>query len=133
VEWQVDVIDGKYVKKPGLREDNWVWTPQWVIDMHQPQMWGYVQFSGNGKIEDPTHRARMSLQHIYYRQKDYREKHGNYISSLQKLGCESLQGFLRPPRIYITQDGWKAEGVVQTSTGPKSLSIRQDSLLRIND
>ena len=133
VEWQTDIIDGKYIKKPGLREDNWVWTPQWVIDMHQPQMWGYVQFSGNHLKEDPTHRARMSLQHIYYRQKAFRDKHGEFTSSLAKLGCDRLPGFLREPRIHITKDGWRAEGVVAAEAGPRLLSIRQDSLLSLQD
>lgn len=45
VEWQVDVAEGQYVKRPGLPEDNWVWTSQGVIDMHQPEMWGYVEFA----------------------------------------------------------------------------------------
>jgi len=44
VEWQHDVVDGKYVKRPGLREDNWVWSPQGLIDMHVPEHWGYVRF-----------------------------------------------------------------------------------------
>ncbi len=45
VEWQTHVVDGRYEKVPGLREDNWVWTPQGMIDMHQPEHWGYVEFS----------------------------------------------------------------------------------------
>lgn len=44
VEWDVDVVEGKYVKVPNRPEHNWVWTPQGVIDMHQPEMWGFVQF-----------------------------------------------------------------------------------------
>jgi hypothetical protein len=44
VEWQHDVVDGKYVKRPGLREDNWVWSPQGLINMHVPEYWGYVRF-----------------------------------------------------------------------------------------
>ena len=32
-----------YVKRP-LPEDNWVWSPQWAIDMHLPQFWGRVTF-----------------------------------------------------------------------------------------
>ncbi len=44
VEWHVDVIDGKFVKRPGLKEDNWVWSPQGVVDMHQPEQWGLVEF-----------------------------------------------------------------------------------------
>ncbi len=45
VQWQTEIIEGKYVKKPGLPEDNWVWTPQGVIDMHQPEHWGFVTFA----------------------------------------------------------------------------------------
>jgi len=45
VEWQVDVRDGKYVKIPGKREDNWVWSPQGMIDMHEPDRWGFVEFA----------------------------------------------------------------------------------------
>jgi hypothetical protein len=44
VEWQHDVVDGKYVKRAGLPEDNWVWSPQGLIDMHVPEHWGYVTF-----------------------------------------------------------------------------------------
>lgn len=45
VEWRTDVVDGTYRKVAGLREDNWVWSPQGVIDMHQPEHWGSVEFS----------------------------------------------------------------------------------------
>jgi WD40 repeat protein len=44
VEWQHDVVDGRYVKRPGTKEDNWVWTPQFVVDMHRPRQWGFVEF-----------------------------------------------------------------------------------------
>jgi hypothetical protein len=44
VEWRIEVIDGRYRKVPGLKEDNWVWSPQGVVDMHVPERWGHVQF-----------------------------------------------------------------------------------------
>jgi hypothetical protein len=44
VEWQVRVVDGKYEKLPGLKEDNWVWSPQGVVNMHVPEKWGFVSF-----------------------------------------------------------------------------------------
>ena len=44
VEWQVRVVDGKYEKLPGLKEDNWVWSPQGVVNMHVPEKWGILQF-----------------------------------------------------------------------------------------
>jgi len=48
VEWQTEVVDGHYVKLPGVKEDNWVWSPQGVVNMHVPDRWGYVRFSGEG-------------------------------------------------------------------------------------
>ena len=69
VEWQVDAAGGRYTKrlKPGtkdpLPENNWVWSPQGAINMHMPERWGYVQFSGqargsrNGLIRRGSERA----------------------------------------------------------------------------
>jgi hypothetical protein len=46
VEWTHQVVDGKYVKVPKEKkpEDNWVWSPQGVVDMHRPERWGRVEF-----------------------------------------------------------------------------------------
>jgi hypothetical protein len=44
VEWQVRVVNGKYEKIAGLPEDNWVWSPQGVVNMHVPEKWGVVRF-----------------------------------------------------------------------------------------
>ena len=38
-----DIVDGKY-QKQNKPEDNWVWSPQGIIDMHQPEHWGYLRF-----------------------------------------------------------------------------------------
>lgn len=48
VEWRFNVVNGKYQNVPGAPEDNWVWSPQGVIDMHIPDRWGYVRFIGTG-------------------------------------------------------------------------------------
>lgn len=49
VEWQVDTVGGVYAKRKdatgrAMPEDNWVWSPQGVINMHVPAYWGVVQF-----------------------------------------------------------------------------------------
>jgi Carbohydrate family 9 binding domain-like len=44
VEWQVSVVDGKYQKVKGQTENNWVWSPQGVVNMHVPEKWGIVNF-----------------------------------------------------------------------------------------
>jgi hypothetical protein len=44
VEWQVTVEDGRYRKVPDTPEDNWVWSPQGIVDMHHPERWGLLEF-----------------------------------------------------------------------------------------
>lgn len=64
VEWDVDIVDGAYVKRPGLPERNWVWSPQHVIDMHRPEWWGYVQFEETQDVSfrpDPDFAEKAAL------------------------------------------------------------------------
>jgi len=49
VQWQVEVVDGAYLKLEGEPEDNWVWSPQGEVDMHLPDRWGIVRFSTAGR------------------------------------------------------------------------------------
>jgi hypothetical protein len=44
VEWHLNVDGGRYVKPAGEKEDNWVWSPQGLINMHVPDRWGFVVF-----------------------------------------------------------------------------------------
>ena len=98
VEWQVDVVNGRYAKrlKPGstdpLPEDNWVWSPQGAIDMHMPERWGYVQFSsvrvgGDAEpfVDDPNERVKWALRRLYYRQRRFRAANGFYAATLDAL------------------------------------------------
>ncbi|MBI3695432.1 MAG: carbohydrate-binding family 9-like protein [Acidobacteria bacterium] len=120
VEWLHDLVDGRYRKRPGTREDNWVWSPQGAINMHMPERWGYVQFStarpGTASFRpDPTAPARELLHRIYYAQKEYRKKYGRWAATLQELGLDDAA------ELRITPDGFEA------ATG--GLRIRQDALL----
>ena len=49
VQWDLDIRDGRYSKRPGAdgappREHNWVWSPQGEVNMHIPERWGTVVF-----------------------------------------------------------------------------------------
>lgn len=106
VEWQVDVGTAPpgYVKRlrPGttdaLPEDNWVWSPQGAIDMHMPERWGFVQFSGlragSGPerfVDDPNERVAWALRRLYYRQRKVRANGGSYARSLDALGAANIR------------------------------------------
>ncbi|WP_411032346.1 carbohydrate-binding family 9-like protein [Spongiimicrobium sp. 3-5] len=53
VNWDFNLTNGTYSRKKNaktgefLPEYNWVWSPQGVINMHEPEHWGYVYFSGD--------------------------------------------------------------------------------------
>lgn len=114
VEWLARVVNGRYEKVPNMPEDNWVWSPQGVIDMHRPETWGYVQFStaspGKARFRpDTTYPARMELMRLYYLQQAFRQRHGRWASSLQELDWkpELLRG-CEPPILQMTEDGYIA-------------------------
>ena len=44
VQWPHRVVHGRYGNMPEAKEDNWVWSPQGLVDMHLPHRWGYVEF-----------------------------------------------------------------------------------------
>jgi len=89
VEWKYDIQDGAYVKRPNTPEDNWVWTPQWEINMHKPEMFGFVQFSSKeqGKFIFPQTRWEIQqiLFFIYQSQKEYLRKYDKYAQSYSEL------------------------------------------------
>lgn len=42
-EWRINFSRVEW--KPGqAKEDNWVWSPQGLIDMHVPEHWGFLRF-----------------------------------------------------------------------------------------
>jgi hypothetical protein len=114
VEWLVDIVDGKYRKVPGKKEDNWVWSPQGIVDMHRPEKWGYVHFtrreSGRTKfVPDKSAAARTLLQEIYYAEQDFRKKNKRWAATLEELGwrANSRSRKLVSPQLQLTADGFE--------------------------
>jgi ketosteroid isomerase-like protein len=141
VEWQHQIVAGKYQKVPNTHEDNWVWSPTGIVDMHRPERWGYVQFStgspGNARFHpDPTLPARDALMEIYYHQRAFQEKHGRWAHSLDELAL-TPETLALQPRLKTTGDRFRASvdppifgGATPIFGGEKkTLTIRQDSRL----
>lgn len=98
VQWQMDVLEGKYQKKinpdtgKAFHENNWVWSPQGKIDMHQPETWGFLQFSdvvaGDGEeafVFNTDELVKWELYSVYHAQRIYRNKTGSYASDINSL------------------------------------------------
>ncbi|MBN1211496.1 MAG: carbohydrate-binding family 9-like protein [candidate division Zixibacteria bacterium] len=125
VEWQTDIKDGRYVKKTDstgnriLSEDNWVWSPQGLIALHYPEMWGLVQFSdripdsGEGvEFESrPEESAAWPLWRIYYAQRTHYLQYGRYTEDTTRLDITAgmkPEGYRWPPEFHITPNQFEA-------------------------
>jgi hypothetical protein len=75
-----------------LPEDNWLWSPQGVVNAHYPEMWGFVQFSSRvaGQGTDrfaahPEDALKWMLRILYYRERAWHAQHGFWTDDLSKL------------------------------------------------
>ncbi len=132
VEWDIEVVDGKYRKVAGKSEHNWVWSPQGVIDMHRPERWGYLQFSTAkpGKAEfkpDPDWVVRDLLHRAYYAERVYHKTNGKYTTTTSDLGLKDKDG----DRLTLeaTRSGFEASLTTPGEKGakPRRWTITQDS------
>jgi len=104
VNWILESENGSYIKAKdpetakNYSEFNWVWSPQGLINMHYPEMWGYLQFSdikaGEGTsefISDPDEKIKWNLRTLYYAQRNYAAARSRYAAepdSLYNFGYE---------------------------------------------
>jgi hypothetical protein len=134
VEWDIDIVNGKYQKVPKRPEHNWVWSPQGVIDMHRPEKWGILQFStappGTAVFHpDPAQPARDYLHRVYYAQHAYHKRFGHYADSLAALGpsVRVRSGSLANPRLEVTTHGFEASVELVLNGNRERWRIMQDA------
>jgi hypothetical protein len=136
VEWQINIVDGKYKKVPKTPEDNWVWSPQGAINMHRPETWGYVQFSTarpgtvafRPDVDGPTKRR---LHELYYAQAAFHKKHERWAATVRDLGplFPRADGAAEPA-LEAGQFGFTASLPSLDKSEPTRVwHIRQDALL----
>jgi hypothetical protein len=130
VEWDTDIKNGEYVKqrKP---ENNWVWSPQDIINMHAPERWGYLLFTTqpNATFQLPaTEEAKAYLWRIYYAQQAYRRSKGKYANSLEALMMPAKETGVNGQVYNLSLEGISAQftATVTGSNFPGAVSINQE-------
>lgn len=137
VNWDFDLNDGTYSRKKAengeyLPEYNWVWSPQGVINMHEPEHWGYVYFSSKNageqdEFEIPEdENIKWKLYELYRKHKGYFNKNEKWASSLKEIqkGAIKLNGKTIQPKLENHLAGWNIS-VKSPFTG-KQYIIRED-------
>ena len=87
--WRINFSRVEWLKKP---EENWVWNATGRIDMHMPDRWGYLLFSGNnvGTLEtemDYPHNRDVykTMWAMFYAQLDFMGQNKRY-ASMDEIG-----------------------------------------------
>ena len=130
VQWQLDPSEAGtgYTKRrradgAPLAEDNWVWSPQGVISMHEPESWGLVQFSRAAALDvrtpapfvAPADMAeRTLLWRVYHEQRAFAREHGRYAATLAELGLEDPR--VAELELSLTPTGYEAGIVCKRSS-----------------
>jgi hypothetical protein len=136
VQWHHRVQDGRYLRIPargeetdGHREDNWIWSPQGVINMHRPETWARVQFSTKpagssvALAPDPAAETRYHLVKVLYAQEAFRKRHGSYAKKLEDLDLTPSDFSAK-----MTSDGDTYRASMMLDNG-KTLTIQYDGRL----
>lgn len=113
VQWDVDVVDNKFVKRTDengnvLPENNWVWAPTGVINIHYPELWAFVFFTEDKEnYEIPAREyAAWELRKVYYYEHLFCDANGRYTENPEELGC--AEPLKLCPEIQVTTRGFEA-------------------------
>ena len=144
VEWKTVIEGGRYVKatdpetgKP-YAERNWTWSPQGIVNMHYPEMWGYVLFTnvvkhqGGGEFSPgPDDKALDALREVYYAEKTYFIRYGEYTADFGALGLKNRDIFDHqwPPVLEATKNRFEAR--LNTLDRSSIKQITEDGRTRI--
>ena len=136
VNWQHEINDGKYSRKKAangkfLPEYNWVWSPTGVINMHEPEKWGYVYFSSKkagmkDSFEIPEDdRLKWALYKIHRAQLAFYNDNDRYLDSLETLSSSIV---INDVSIDLTLENY-SDGYVLSAKSPftgKTLIVKSD-------
>lgn len=105
VQWKVDIEGGAFKKRQDkatgrpLPEDNWVWAPTGVINIHYPELWAFVFFADKTQsvstlsIPEDEYR-KWELRKLYYAQQACWDEKGCFTDSLDAL--QEILGRISP-------------------------------------
>lgn len=137
VNWDYDLEGTTYTRKKDdkgnyLPEYNWVWSPQGVINMHEPEHWGYVYFSSKGPGEKDIfeipqdEKIRWFLYDLYRKQKSFQREHQAWAKDIEGLFPQpvKIDGVTVQPKLENHLTGWNIS--VESPFSGASYTITQD-------
>ena len=141
VEWEFEIIDGKYQRKKLndklLPENNWVWSPQRVINMHEPEKWGILQFTNESSSKDIKfiENKDAHIEQIAYslfRQTRYGSlKYLNNLNFGEQLVINAQLSDIKSIKAYFFKTNMGFEYKIASTISNVYYLINQDGFLKI--
>jgi hypothetical protein len=135
-------------------DTNWTWQgqvvwspsdhrPRGFVQMHLPDAWGYLVFGGEKRPEasptprEPTWPARLAAMNVYYAQKAYLEKNGEYAADMDRLDAYVDAAIVAPFKISIRPRSGKAiqecfVALVEGNLDGSTVSVTDDRYVQIH-
>ncbi|MBD0831900.1 carbohydrate-binding family 9-like protein [Aestuariibaculum sp. TT11] len=142
VNWQHDLVNGKYKRKKDSKGDflpeyNWVWSPIGVINMHEPEKWGYVYFSSKAigetdSFEIPKdEKIKWALFSLYRAQRAYKNEHKVWASNFNDLNNSEIviDGETLKPSLENHSTGYNIS--IKSPFSGKTIIITEDGTLKM--
>ena len=115
---------------------NWAWSPQGLVNMHYPEMWGYVFFSESIAGENvsqyilpESEKIKWVLRQIYYEEKKHYLKNKKYSVNLPELVEAEWLKSHEHYQIDLTMTANLFESTIKDTTSGEFWHIRQDGLI----
>ncbi len=137
VNWDFQITDGAYERKRDtngklLHEYNWVWSPMGVINMHEPEKWGYVFFSSelpnasNAFKIPQDEKIKWELYIMYRIQNAHYKTHKTYFTSIDSLITSKIKvdGKLLKPILENHSTGWNLS--IKSPFSNNLLTVKED-------
>ncbi|HUH28503.1 carbohydrate-binding family 9-like protein [Gelidibacter sp.] len=137
VNWDHDITEGTYGRKKDAKGDylpeyNWVWSSQGVINMHEPEKWGYVYFSSKEAGEKDTfeipndEKIKWEMYNLFRAQKKHYETNKQWATSVEQLYSSPIvvEGKTIRPKIETHSFGWTISA--KSPFTDKTLIIKED-------
>ncbi len=137
VNWPFELDGNTYSRKKDengnyLSEFNWVWSPQGVINMHEPEHWGYVYFTTENSAHNEEFKIpedeplKWYLYELYRAQKSYHHKNQDWAENLKTLEKETFELNETPifPEFEKHLTGWNISA--KSPISGKTYIIKED-------
>ncbi len=142
--WDFTVQNGVYSKKmdaagKALPPHYAVWSSQGLINMHLPERWGYTIFSPSPPAGQNVHefvlpyseKQRDYLWLVYYKQKDWLKKAGQYAGSLKDLAIPKDEIKIDGKMNKLSLEASSKQFLASISDGSgKIITINQDGYVQ---